>query len=178
MAPLLYPAHSIALACVYLAALLSFKAAASPEHSNSEYRTSSQVVELLRKGGSGEMQFHSQPEDLQGLPAICHMAPALTANFFDSQEVAHTVNLVMDLLLHEATTSAFLPILWHTYIAQSSTPQSPPSPGFHPLLVSATPPAMVAPSIPHGPDQLTWLKILMMRENNVRRGANDQCGGA
>ena len=107
------------------------------------------------------------------------MAPALTANFFGSQEIAHTVNSVMDLLLREATTSAFLPILRHRYITQSSTPQSPPSPDFHPPLVSATPPhAMVVPSIPHGPDQLTRLKILMMRENDVRRGGNDYSSGA
>ena len=86
--------------------------------------------------------------------------------------------MVMDLLLHEVTTSAFLPILRHTYIAQSSTPQLPPSPDFHPPLVSATPPAMVAPSILHSPDQLTRLKILMMRENDIRRGANDYSGGA
>ena len=129
-----------------------------------------------------EARFHPRLEDLQdlqGLPAICHTAPALTANFFGSQEIAHTANSVMDLLLREATTSAFLSIFWHTYITtQSSTPQSPPSPDFHPPLVSATPSAMVAPSIPHGPDQLMRLKILMMRENDVRRGANDQCGGA
>ena len=145
MAPLLYPPHSIAFACVYISALvLFFETAASPEHSNSECRISCRVVELPGKSGSWDARFHFRPEDLRGLPA-----PALTANLFGSQEIAHTV---MDLLLREATTSAFQSSSPHS---SPSIPQSP-SPYSHPPLVSATRPAMVAPSIPHrpGPDRI------------------------
>lgn len=69
--------------------------------------------------------------------------------------------MIMDVLLHEASSASST----HT---SPSTPQSPsPYAHAHPMtLISAQ--GLPPPSIPHNPDQLTRLKILM-RETDIPR---------
>jgi CTD kinase subunit beta len=173
MAPLLYPPHSIALACVYLAALLlSFESVTSPKVSDSECRPSSDIAEFLGKSGSWEVRFQSKLEDVQGRHPPRSSVLKRHCNFLFLLEIAHAV---MDLLLHETTTSTFNTSSTHT---SPSTPQSP-SPYSHPPLTSAVVPplAINPPSIPHRPDQLTRLKI-MMRQNDVQKERRRSSSGA
>ncbi|KAF8503222.1 cyclin-like protein [Hysterangium stoloniferum] len=142
LAPLQYPPHSLALSCVYLAALLlSYDSAGPPEETSHTGRTSAEVAEFLGNNGPWQAQFKCSLEDVQ--------------------EIAH---VVMDLLLHESTTTS-------SAQPSPSTPQSP-SPyahlHYHPPV---SPQGHLTPSIPHLPDQLTRLKILM-RENDVARERN------
>lgn len=72
LSPLLYPPHSIALACTYLAALLlSFENTSIPESTHIGSRTNSEVAEFLGSHGSWEKQFQARIEDLQGI--FCHL---------------------------------------------------------------------------------------------------------
>lgn len=142
LAPLQYPPHSLALSCVYLAALLLSQDSTGPsEEASHTGRTSAEVAEFLGNYGPWQTQFKCGLEDVQ--------------------EIAH---IVMDLLLHESTTTS-------SAQPSPSTPQSP-SPYAH---LHHHPPVSsqghLTPSIPHLPDQLTRLKILM-RESDVPRERN------
>ncbi|KAF8517338.1 hypothetical protein JB92DRAFT_3095429 [Gautieria morchelliformis] len=136
---LLYPPHSVALACIYLAALLlSFENTSVPENAYAGSRTSGEIADFLGNQGTWEEQFQSRLEDVQ--------------------EIAH---MIMDLLLHESSSSSST----HT---SPSTPQSPSPYSHSHSHPSPLPVQTPSPSFPHHPDHLTRLKIFM-REKDVPR---------
>ena len=64
-----YPPHVIALACLYLSALLSsFEQVPTPAQPSC--RTAHELAETLGRRGNWETKFHCQVEDLEGAPRI------------------------------------------------------------------------------------------------------------
>lgn len=63
----MYPPHTIALACIYLAALLtSFETPALPAPEGSMNRTSHELATLLGENGQWETTYQAHVEDLEG----------------------------------------------------------------------------------------------------------------
>jgi len=66
--PLQYPPHTIALACVYLAALLtSFDTPATPRSDGDPYVASHEISAILGDHGSWEKKFNAHVEDLEDI---------------------------------------------------------------------------------------------------------------
>ncbi|KAG9013567.1 hypothetical protein FRB90_005881 [Tulasnella sp. 427] len=105
LVPLMYPPHTIALACVYLAALLtSFETPAIPASDGSMHRTSHELAALLGGNGEWEATYQARVEDLEDI-----------------------VHLLIDLL---QTMSSNFP---NSLTASPNTPSSPSPYSFQPL---------------------------------------------
>lgn len=78
VAPLQYPPHVIALASIYLAALLSSFEQPPPDGSTSDECTSHEITALLKRHGRWEKSYKACVEDLEGVSFTRH----LYATFF------------------------------------------------------------------------------------------------
>lgn len=145
-----FPPHVVALACIYLAALLSTfeqnDANASPESQNNLT-----IVATLRDHGPWEKKFQAQVDDLEGEPALAqryHFPSSLTVHTFP-QLVSAISHALLDLLISQTQNPS-----------ASTTPNTPSSPSPH---ISRAAMHIAAPAS-HTSDQLMRLKIAM-REN-------------
>ena len=76
----MFPPHVIALACVYLAALLnSFECPPTPAQDPENQRSSAEVCAILGNNGTWETTYAAHVEDLEGpypiLPAVNSLTP-------------------------------------------------------------------------------------------------------
>src|SRR5207247_1850873 len=99
LSPLQYPPHVVALACLYLAALLStFEMPQSDEHQSSR-----DIAAKLGQKGDWEDQYFTQASDLEGKPLVLCLLK-LKIESFRGVEICHAL---LDLLI--ASSSSLLP---------------------------------------------------------------------
>ncbi|KAG8955834.1 hypothetical protein FRC04_006280 [Tulasnella sp. 424] len=148
LVPLMYPPHTIALACLYLGALLtSFESPAIPAPDGSMYRTSHELAALLGENGQWETTYQAHVEDLEDI-----------------------VHILIDLL---QTMSSNFP---SSVNASPNTPSSPSPYSYHPFNPNNLPqssipfsPSASAASLLSSSTSLTRLKIaLKEREHEPR----------
>ncbi|KAG8844521.1 hypothetical protein FRB96_003023 [Tulasnella sp. 330] len=145
--PLQYPPHTIALACVYLAALLaSFETQATPMMDTDRSLTSHEICAVLSDHGLWEKQFNAQVEDLED---IVHSMLDLLTSF--------ATNAPSSLTTSPRTPSS--PSAYHLSTVSSSSQVSPNAPSSLTQVLSST-------------ASLTRLKIaLREREHEPRERA-------
>ncbi|KAG8907715.1 hypothetical protein FRB99_002511 [Tulasnella sp. 403] len=82
LVPLMYPPHTIALACVYLAALLtSFESPAIPMPEGYRFRTAHEICTMLGEHGPWEEKYHAHVEDLEDVVhAILDLLLSMSSN--------------------------------------------------------------------------------------------------
>ncbi|TFK52610.1 cyclin-like protein [Heliocybe sulcata] len=137
-----YPAHEIALGCIYLAALLSsFEQgmtspdSASASHNSGKYSSPQRLVDILGRHGEWEMRFLARVEDIQ--------------------EIAHqTIDL---LIVHAQNPLA------------TTSPISPSSPSPNLPHLPSHSAAHSQSAVPYKPDQLIRLKIHMRETEHPAR---------
>lgn len=78
LAPLQYPPHTIALACIYLAALLASFEQPPQMEGVSENRTNEEIVRLLGEHGEWEQRYKACVEDLEGMWTCIQLFHGLT----------------------------------------------------------------------------------------------------
>ncbi|KAF8333429.1 cyclin-like protein [Cantharellus anzutake] len=136
MAPLQYPPHVIALASIFLAALLDLRESVHLFPTEPEDRSSQEIVEMLAEKGQWEQKFHAQTQDLE---EICHF--------------------LLDVLLYAAETSQS-----SSNTTSPQTPQTPASPS-HSTPYPSNPSSQHSKDPPPQPlfpvEQLTRTKIFL-----------------
>jgi CTD kinase subunit beta len=143
-----FPPHVVALACIYLAALLSTfeqnDANASPESQNNI-----KIVATLRDHGPWEKKFQAQVDDLEG--EAWHRSTILPLSHCKPphKPISAISHALLDLLISQTQNPS-----------ASTTPNTPSSPSPH---ISRAAMHIATPA-PHTSDQLMRLKIAM-REN-------------
>lgn len=148
-----YPPHVVALACIYLSALLSsFEQAPSPAQPG--YHSAHELAETLGRRGDWEMKFHCQVEDLE--------------------EIAHPIiDLLMQGGQNAANTSPSTPSSPHPMRnPHSSNPQPQPVP-YKPDQLMRLKIAMREVEHPPRPREPLWLGEMQAEEDAMMLGRND-----
>ena len=152
-----FPPHVVALACIYLAALLStFEQNEGPlgGHSNNH-----EIVATLRDHGPWEEKFQAQVDDLEGEPQTGCARSLNTPTLFHLA-ISHAL---LDLLISQTQNPS-----------ASTTPNTPSSPSPH-ISRAAAALHIAAPS-PHTSDQLMRLKIVMRETEHPARSRTPVLG--
>jgi CTD kinase subunit beta len=153
-----YPPHVVALACIYLAALLSTfeQTETHAPHNNHE------IVATLRDHGPWEVKFQAQVDDLEGertfSDAICLRSLTVRTSSPPNLAISHAL---LDLLISQTQNPS-----------ASTTPNTPSSPSPH---ISRAALHIAAPA-PHTSDQLMRLKIVMRETEHPPRNRTPTLG--
>lgn len=152
--PIQYPPHVVALASLYVAALLS-------SFERPENNSGHQIAAILSKRGQWEQKFQAQVEDLEG--AFCPLLSRYTLTSHRTQlsyllVIAHAI---LDLLIQAAQNPS-----------ANTSPRTPSSPSPHPSprgshISSALPQQPLI--VPYKADQLIRLKIVMRETEHPPR---------
>lgn len=155
----MYPPHTVALGCLYLAALLTTFEQPPPPTSQTfqqEAMTPLQLISLLTQGGEWEEQFNIDADHLERKPTILPVEKSDTLNV---AEIAHEI---IDLFVQIGQNPA------SGAPSANTSPSTPSSPPRH-LSHSSQPHSQhLATSLPFKSDQLMRLKIAM-RDREAER---------
>ena len=154
----MYPPNTVALGCIYTAALLSTME--SPSSSDTD---DCRIANLLKEKGDWERTYMAEAEDLEGesFHSNCYPQFAILSPYFDILTHAEIVHVLIDLLMQAAQNPS-----------ANTSPRTPSSPSPHPSprnqhYPSSGPPHL--PPIPYKSEQLLQLKIAMRESEHPSR---------
>jgi CTD kinase subunit beta len=152
-----YPPHVVALACIYLAALLStFEQ--NEAHAPLGHHNNHDIVATLRDHGPWEEKFQAQVDDLEGERTFTTLIVFARSSSPLNLAISHAL---LDLLISQTQNPS-----------ASTTPNTPSSPSPH---ISRAALHIAAPA-PHTSDQLMRLKIVMRETEHPPRNRTPTLG--
>ena len=160
--PLMYPPHTVALGCLYLAALLTTFEQPPPSTSRTfqqEAMTPLQLISLLGRGGEWEDQFNIDADHLERTFSFLWVLSRRKPDASCAAEIAHEVIDLFAQFAQNPTSGA---------TSANTSPSTPSSPPRHVSHSSQSQPSGLTTSLPFKSDQLMRLKIAM-RDREAER---------